>query len=76
MGGLKNIPLRTFKEYLAYNGLKHIRTTGGHEIWAGKQLKRPIILQSHICPVPEFIVKQCLRALNKDRDDFINFMMS
>jgi hypothetical protein len=24
--------------------LKKIRTTGGHEIWAGKQVNRPVVL--------------------------------
>jgi hypothetical protein len=46
-------------------GLKHIRTTGGHKIWGGKSLQRPIVLQTHIDPVPGFIVKQILRALNE-----------
>ncbi len=76
MGGLKNIPLRTFREYLTYKGLKVIRVNGGHEIWAGKQMKRPITLQTHITPVPEFIVKQCLRALNLTSDDFDEFLRS
>ena len=76
MGGLKNIPLRTLREYLSYKGLKIIRTNGGHEIWAGKQMKRPITLQTHITPVPEFIVKQCFKALDVTSDDFDEFLRS
>ncbi|MBK7175036.1 MAG: type II toxin-antitoxin system HicA family toxin [Bacteroidales bacterium] len=73
MGRLSNIPLRVFREFLEFNGLKPIRTKGGHEIWAGKSLQRPIVLQSHKSPVPEFIVRQSLRALNKTEQDFIDF---
>ena len=74
MGKLSNIPLQTFREYLTYKGLKIIRTKGGHEIWAGKQLRRPITLQSHISPIPEFIIKQCFRALNVTAEDFEEFL--
>lgn len=76
MGRLSNIPLKVFREFLEYNGLKMIRTKGGHEIWAGKSLQRPIVLQSHKTPVPEFIVRQCLRAINKSEQDFIDFFSS
>jgi len=72
---LKNIPLRVFREYLESKGLKKIRTNGGHEIWGGKMLQRSIVLQSHIDPVPEFIIKSNLRTLGVGADDFDNFMM-
>jgi hypothetical protein len=71
---LKNISLKLFREYLLWKGLKKIRTAGGHEIWAGKQLNRPVVLQSHIDPIPEFIVRNALRTLGASRDDFINFL--
>jgi hypothetical protein len=71
---LKNIPLRVFREYLEWKGLKKIRTNGGHEIWAGASLKRPVILQTHVDPVPEFIVKNNLRTLNTTWSDFDTFM--
>jgi hypothetical protein len=71
---LKNIPLRVFRQYLEWKGLKVQRISGGHEIWAGRSVTRPICLQTHIDPVPEFIVRQALRALNADRDDFIAFL--
>ena len=60
-------------EFPEGNDLKIIRNKGGHEIWAGKSLKRLIVLQSHKTPVPEFIVRQCLRALKKTEQDFIDF---
>jgi hypothetical protein len=33
-------------------------------------MDRPITIQTHIDPVPEFIVKQVLRHLKMDRKDF------
>ena len=74
MARLKIIPLKTIREYLILKGLKHLRTTGGHEILGGKSLRRLIVLQTHIDPVPEFIVKQILRALNETEDYFIRFL--
>jgi hypothetical protein len=71
---LKNIPLNLFRKYLKYKGLKHIRSTSGHEIWCRSDLKRPVTFQTHIDPVPEFIIKNNLRIIGADRDDFIKFL--
>ncbi len=71
---LKNIPLKVMREYLSCKGLKIIRQKGGHEIWSGKSLARPIVLQSHIDPVPEFIVRNCLRTLGENPEDFDRFV--
>lgn len=76
MNKLKNIPLKIFREYLIYCGLNHIRTKGGHEIWSTKNLTRPVILQTHVDPVPEFIIKNNLRAMGKTTEDFIKFLES
>jgi len=51
-GSIKNVPLETFRNFLVYKGLKHIRTTGGHEIWSGNSITRPVTIQTHIDPVP------------------------
>jgi hypothetical protein len=73
---LKNIPLRTFRDFLAYMGLKRIRTESGHEIWSRKDLDRPVVIQTHIDPVPEFIVRNSLRTMNATKDDYIEFLKS
>lgn len=73
---MKNIRLKIFREYLTSKGLKIIRTNGGHEIWGGQQLQRPIVLQSHIDPVPEFIIRNCLRTLGTDKKDFEDFLLN
>ena len=71
---LKNIPLRTFREFLEYKNLKHIRTSGGHEVWSRSDLSRPVIIQSHIDPVPEFIIKRNLQTIGSNREEFIEFL--
>jgi hypothetical protein len=70
---LSNIPLTDFRKFLLSEGLNVIKDTkgrGGHEKWSRKDLDRPITIQTHIDPVPEFIVKQVLRHLKIDRNTF------
>jgi len=74
MGKLKNIPLKTFRDYLVFCGLKLIRTRGGHEIWSGKNLRRPVVLQTHVDPVPEFIIKNNLRTIGKKEEHLLKFL--
>jgi hypothetical protein len=71
---LKNIPLKLFREYLKYKGLKHIRSNGGHEVWSRSDLFRPVVLQTHIDPIPEFIIKNNLRTIGENTRDFIEFI--
>jgi predicted RNA binding protein YcfA (HicA-like mRNA interferase family) len=74
MGKLKNISLRNFRRYLQFCGLKHIRTKGGHEIWSAKDLTRPVVLQTHVDPVPEFIIKNALRTIGKTEEHLLSFL--
>ena len=70
---LSNIPLREFRNFLKAQGLNLIKDSkgrGGHEKWSKSGMERPITIQTHIDPVPEFIVKQVLRYLKIDRNDF------
>lgn len=73
---LKNIPLKTFRDFLTYMGLKPIRIESGHEIWSRTDLRRPVVVQTHIDPVPEFIVRNALRTMNATKDDYIEFLKS
>lgn len=70
---LKNIPLKLFRDFLTEQGLKKIRTHGGHEIWSRKDLLRPVVLQTHISPIPEFIIRNALRTIGSTADDFYKF---
>jgi len=72
---LSNIPVVQFRKFLESQGLKIIkgaRGRGGHEKWSKSGMDRPITLQTHINPVPEFIVKQVLRHLKMDRETFFS----
>jgi hypothetical protein len=53
-----NISLRKYKIFLNHIGCRHNHDNGDHEIWHLEGAARPIVLQSQIDPVPEFIVKQ------------------
>ena len=68
--GLKNIPLNTFRQFLAYKGLNKIKTEGGHEKWSKTGMLRPVILQSHVDPVPEFIIRNNLQSAGSNRKEF------
>lgn len=70
---LQNISIREFRSFLLYHGLKHIRTSSGHEVWSRADLLRPVVIQTHIDPIPLFIVKNNLRTMNltlKDLRDY------
>lgn len=70
---LSNNPVGKFRKFLESQGLKVIKGTkgrGGHEKWSRAGMDRPITIQTHIDPIPEFIVKQVLRHLEMDRETF------
>ena len=71
---LTNVRLSDYREFLAKCGCKCIKIEGGHEKWARADLLRPIIVQTHIEPVPEFIIKNGLRTLGKTKQDFFNIL--
>lgn len=73
---IKNISLETFRSFLKYSGLNLIRTSGGHEIWSGKKLTRPVILQTHIDPIPLFIIKNNLRSMGSSLKEFRAYLDS
>jgi hypothetical protein len=67
---LSNISLDNFREFLTKAGCKCTRTKGGHEHWTRANLNRPITLQTHVDPVPEFIIKNALRTLGINKKEF------
>ena len=70
---LKNIELPIFRKFLEAKGCSVIRTNGGHEVWTRKDFLRPIVLQTHINPIPEFIIKNCLKNLGCSKKDFFDW---
>lgn len=70
---LSNISVKEFRKFLSGQGLNIIKNTkgrGGHEKWSRSGMDRPITIQTHIDPVPEFIVRQVLRHLGLSNADF------
>ena len=70
---LSNISVNDFRDFLASVGCNKVKTEGGHERWVKFGLTRPIILQTHISPVPEFIVKNTLRNLGMTKTQFFDY---
>ncbi len=68
---LSNISLAAFRSFLKKQDLTCTPGKGGHEVWSKPGLLRPIILQTHIDPVPEFIVQNAIRDLGMKRNKFI-----
>lgn len=74
MGVTDNIPLKKFRGFLEDQGLKVIRTNGGHEVWSRADLGRPVILQTHIDPVPRFIVQSNLRTIGASKKELLDYL--
>jgi hypothetical protein len=60
MKKITNISLLEYCRFLISVGCECYRTKGGHEHWQRHDMPRPLTLQSHINPVPAFIIKQHL----------------
>jgi hypothetical protein len=73
---IKNVSIREFKGFLSYKGLKYIRTSDGHEVWSGEELTRPVIFQTHIDPIPIFVIKSNLRTMECTLNDLRKYLAS
>ena len=71
---LKNVSLKDCRKFLIKAGCKNIRTTGGHEHWSKADLLRPITIQTHVDPVPERIMKQIIKHLEIDKEEFLKIL--
>jgi len=63
VANLNNVPLKKFRKFLKSEGCAKIRKSGGHEIYARSDLARSFPIQSHIDPIPRFIVDNARRWL-------------
>lgn len=71
---LRNIPLKLYRDFLTDQGCSCNRTSGGHEHWTRSDLVRPITVQIHVDPVPEFIIKNALKQLGLSKKDFLDWI--
>lgn len=74
MAKLSNIALKDFQRFLVFCGCKKIGTKGGHEKWSKLNMIRPIIIQTHISPIPVFIIKNNLKTLGLSEKDLLDFL--
>jgi hypothetical protein len=71
---LGNISIAEFKEFLESNGCVRVDNGNeGHEKWEKPGITRPIIFQTHIDPIPEFIIRNNLRNLEISRKEFVEW---
>lgn len=77
---LSNIGLDIFRKFLFDTGCrreeKGSKGRGGHERWIRKDLTRPIVIQTHIDPVPEMVVRSNLRTLGLTRKDLEDWLLN
>lgn len=73
---IKNVSVEDYKSFLSHHGLKNIRTSKGHEVWCGAKLTRPVIFQTHIDPIPLFIIKSNLRTMGLTLNDLRDYLNS
>ncbi len=73
---IKNVSIKKFKIFLLHYDLKQIRIESGHEIWSGKELTRPVVFQTHIDPIPLFIIKSNLRTMGLTLTDLRKYLDS
>jgi hypothetical protein len=71
---ISNVKISEFRHFLEKCNCRSIGTEGGHEKWVRKDLTRPIIVQTHIEPVPEFIIKNALRNLGLTKNDYFRIL--
>ena len=74
MKKLSNITVKEFRDILLRLGLQPLRTAGGHEIWTKPGLRRTIVFQTHVEPIPEFIVRNIIRELGMTRQEFLEIL--
>lgn len=74
MRTLANITIAEFRNVLERLGLSKIRTKGGHEAWIKEGMIRPVIIQTHISPIPEFIVRNNLRNIGISKQEFLDIL--
>jgi predicted RNA binding protein YcfA (HicA-like mRNA interferase family) len=74
MRSLSNITIKELRAVLTLLGLVKLRVKGGHEAWMKSGMTRPIIFQTHIEPIPTFIIRNCIRDLGISKDDFLELL--
>lgn len=73
---LSNVSLKEFRAFLKHHGLNKHGINSGHEYWSKTVLTRPVTFQTHIDPIPAFIVSNNLRTMGLTSADLREFFES
>ena len=71
---LRNVSIAKFESFLELAQCEFIHTNSGYDKWTRADLRRPIIFQNHINPIPEFIIKNNLRVLDYTKKQFFQIL--
>ena len=71
MRNLSNVTIAEFRAIMVLLGLAKVRTKGGHEAWMKAGMTRPANVQTHVDPVPEYVLRNNLRVIGISRDEFL-----
>ena len=71
MRNLSNVSISEFRAIMLLLGLTKVRTKGGHEAWMKAGMTRPAIVQTHVDPVPEYVLRNNLRIIGISREEFL-----
>jgi len=67
---ISNLSIADFRQFLADKGLEEVESgNGGHEKWNKEGMLRPVVFQTHIDPIPDFIVHNNLRNMGLTATD-------
>ena len=71
MRNLSNVSISEFRAIMLLLGLTRVRTKGGHEAWMKAGMTRPAIVQTHVDPVPGYVLRNNLRIIGISREAFL-----
>ena len=74
MGHYSNISPALYRKFLKSIGLSFSHINSGHEVWKKEGMLRPVVFQTHIDPVPEFIVLNNLTTAGVTKKDIDMFL--
>lgn len=67
---ISNIGIADFRLFLVDQGCQQVESGNtGHEKWTKDGMLRPVVFQTHIDPIPEFIIRNNLRNMNLTVND-------
>lgn len=70
MGKYSNITIKRYKRILKHFGLSKVRSHKGHEMWWKEGLLKNVVFQTHIDPIPEFVIYSNIDTMRVSKQEF------